>query len=1119
MSVPQGLLPEPGNPDFASRLAEVPEFTAIANAKVDSDRDPCASRSEPSAVFQIAPHQRFVRSFMSATTPYRGLLLFHGLGSGKTCAAMQVAEETFNTLASVGIPRRTFIVAAPNLQAQFKANLFDADKLTQQNGVWTMPGCVAPELLREALPDPRTVEPKETIVRRLEQAVARRYAFVGPDQLANMVDKVLKRHAGVVGKSARTRLDKRALTEVFGQRLYVIDEAHDLRVSGPGSSKRAWDALRKIAEHADGTKMLLLTATPVFDTAADIVSLLNLLLLNDGRKALRATQFFAANGQLRDSESATKLAKATTGYVSFVSSQNTEVFPFLLMPKQFGYQQPALPEPQLPLRGEGVGQDAKILDLANVGLSQYQEGVLQALLRHLTTAGKGMGHTELAKTIMALNFVYPGYDPAAKQPPDAFIGNRGLLRCVKNLSGRGSKRQAAGPYVYDPAIEQRYGDIFAVPNLREYSAKVSRIINEVEGGAGIALVYSQYLEAGAVPMALSLERAGYVRRDGPSLWDSAGPAPPAEKGGYILITGERSLSPNNPAAIALATAENNNNGERVKVIVISQAGSQGVDLRNIRQLHLIDPWYNLGRAEQIFGRARRHCSHISLPPDQRNASVYMYSTMLRNREEAPDYYIYNLAAGKAIEGGHIMRALKEWSVDCWLSNEGQVQKGEMVPQVASNGMHTEASTVPAEYSFACDYQAVCTFRCGGKPPGQPVRPIYSDRMIEIAGPPLLAALRSMFSTRVHYSRNELHAKLGTGTDKGMGYSPLQIDAALTALVTQPEQWVINARGVPGHVENIDVQYLFVPAGLDGARLSLQNRLQGAVQVPQAVEVEAPDVKLGSVRVYTDAEDGAKLAKKIWTRSNREARFIPLPTGQQVIAWSWGATNAMHDPNPVMRARKVLPNVETAEQLVQHIVARDIQLLPMSSKLALLRAGVDRKIIGGLGEEVDQIFLSSLRGLGGPFVAPPSAKWKGVFVFGDYDNNVLEYYMATPEQVVRRAVPSEVTAFQATRAALPPPALVHGVIRPHKKQYLTFKVVDTRATARQEGWRCSQSQKSRIMGALNGVIGEDKFTNASTKGVGSARELCIDLELILRWFQGVHKDDRQWMYTYEQTLLR
>ena len=151
------------------------------------------------------------------------------------------------------------------------------------------------------------------------------------------------------------------------------------------------------------------------------------------------------------------------------------------------------------------------------------------------------------------------------------------------------------------------------------------------------------------------------------------------------------------------------------MVLISQAGSQGVDLRNIRQVHLIDPWYNLGRAEQIIGRGRRRCSHAALPADKRNVSVYMYSTLLQNGEESPDSYIYNLAAAKAIEGGMITRALKEWAVDCYIQNGEDEENGDQSEddasstQISSNGVKTTVNSKPRPYSFPCDYQPECSY--------------------------------------------------------------------------------------------------------------------------------------------------------------------------------------------------------------------------------------------------------------------------------------------------------------------------------------------------------------------------------------------------------------------------
>ena len=46
-----------------------------------------------STEFELAPHQMFVKTFLSNNTPYNGLLLYHGMGSGKTCSAIGICEE------------------------------------------------------------------------------------------------------------------------------------------------------------------------------------------------------------------------------------------------------------------------------------------------------------------------------------------------------------------------------------------------------------------------------------------------------------------------------------------------------------------------------------------------------------------------------------------------------------------------------------------------------------------------------------------------------------------------------------------------------------------------------------------------------------------------------------------------------------------------------------------------------------------------------------------------------------------------------------------------------------------------------------------------------------------
>jgi hypothetical protein len=63
----------------------------------DKDIDLCTKRGNAR---ELLPHQKIVREYLSAETPYRGLLVYHGLGSGKTCSS---ATSTGNRIAKDGL--------------------------------------------------------------------------------------------------------------------------------------------------------------------------------------------------------------------------------------------------------------------------------------------------------------------------------------------------------------------------------------------------------------------------------------------------------------------------------------------------------------------------------------------------------------------------------------------------------------------------------------------------------------------------------------------------------------------------------------------------------------------------------------------------------------------------------------------------------------------------------------------------------------------------------------------------------------------------------------------------------------------------------------------------------
>ena len=120
----QFLYPSLDDPNFNIKINNKKEFS---NAKYDGTVANVEDRAnELSKVdYELLPQQAFVKNFMSFQTPYNSLLLFHGLGSGKTCSAIGVCEEMRDYLRQMGISKQIIIVASPNVQDNFKLQLFD----------------------------------------------------------------------------------------------------------------------------------------------------------------------------------------------------------------------------------------------------------------------------------------------------------------------------------------------------------------------------------------------------------------------------------------------------------------------------------------------------------------------------------------------------------------------------------------------------------------------------------------------------------------------------------------------------------------------------------------------------------------------------------------------------------------------------------------------------------------------------------------------------------------------------------------------------------------------------------------------------------------------------------
>ena len=144
--------------------------------------------------------------------------------------------------------------------------------------------------------------------------------------------------------------------------------------------------------------------------------------------------------------------------------------------------------------------------------------------------------------------------------------------------------------------------------------------------------------------------------------------------------------------------------------------SEAFGFHNLRQVHILEPWYNMNRIEQIIGRAVRFCSHKQLAFSERNVEIYLYGTILDGtEEESADLYVYRLAENKSVKIGNVTRVLKENSIDCVLNDKLNMLTEEKMSQTVSlqlaSGKLVKYNVGYKPYSSICDYMESCSYKC------------------------------------------------------------------------------------------------------------------------------------------------------------------------------------------------------------------------------------------------------------------------------------------------------------------------------------------------------------------------------------------------------------------------
>jgi hypothetical protein len=701
-------------------------------------------------IYILKPTQKLLRNFMSPYTPYRSLLIYHEMGVGKTCTAITIAES-LKTITK-NSDTKIYVIRPDELERQiFNVNVIKDKKPLYQ--------CTGDTYLQN--PDHNILIEKcesgndyscEQLKSKIDKDIRKIYEFSGSQTWANKVKKEIDmKTKGIENDKDKEDKMRHIISNMFDNSVIIADEAHDLR-SNNILDKIVPPILNMVLKYSSNLRLIFLTATPIYDKPQNIISIINYFLLNDKRSVMKESDVFDKDGNLNP-EGRQILEENTRGYISFLRGSNPFEFPIRLSAK---YNIPnemfnikhypkidiygkllkkedhikhmelvdcPMKESQLELFNYHINNDNipeinenKLDELENINplfnnsLSDYENTDKIKSSSRKSSSRKSSSRIDLPREVAYLferqlsNFIYQSLDECNKNIKLS-VGDIGLKQVATKMHGKLT-------YEFN---DPKYGKRFKLPELEKWGSKIAKVIERVLVSNGPVFIYSFFSGSGIIPLAFALEMNGFKRykQHGTPLLENSY-KDNMYRGDYIIYTGNQSLSLY--AQEYLNKGRNMINEKSVKVFIGTSKASEGLNLFGYREVHILDPWHNINLTEQTIGRVIRTGSHLHLPPQERNVTVYQYASTLPDRESF-DLKMYKICEDKAIKAGVVEKILKENAFDCELNKDANLYDKEhynhLIPLKTSNNKNIKISLADVEYSRSCFYMKDCNFKCTG----------------------------------------------------------------------------------------------------------------------------------------------------------------------------------------------------------------------------------------------------------------------------------------------------------------------------------------------------------------------------------------------------------------------
>jgi len=530
--------------------------------------------------FELQLPQKFLAQYMGPETPYQGILVLHKIGSGKTCTSINIAEQwKYIRNIVVVLPASLIGNYRGELRSQCAGNTYISKKDREKLKIL----------------QPTSKEYKE-IIFKSDNKIDKYYSIYSYNKFIDLA------------KNNKMNLKNTVL---------IIDEIQNM-VSEKGIF---YKILYKTIHNAPkDLKIVLLSATPIFDQPSEIALTMNLLRLPSELPI--GSEF---NKMFINIKKNSKTGKYT------YSVKNLDIF----KEKIKGYVSYFRGAPQF------VFPDTKI-KYVDCEMSEFQ------YKSYITVLDKEKHNIKYDRIKIIKKFTS---GEILNLPSNFFLG----LRIISNVSFPNKD-------IGEKGFKSFTGKSLELENLKNYSIKFYKIIKKINICKGPVYVYSNFLNFGGLKSFSKVLKAyGYKN------YNKYGQG----KKRYCYFTGEEKQQLKEEIK-TVYNHINNLNGSKIKILLLSPSAKEGLSLFNVRQAHILEPYWNYSRIQQIIGRGSRYCSHKNLPEDQRNCKVYIYVAIHENEKETVDQYIVKLAKKKNKLISQFEIALKEIAIDCTLNINANV---------------------------------------------------------------------------------------------------------------------------------------------------------------------------------------------------------------------------------------------------------------------------------------------------------------------------------------------------------------------------------------------------------------------------------------------------------------